>query len=71
MSYRRLWLAFAAVIVGSFAVLGYYGSEIYRLAPPIPGEIVTPEGVVVAMSPQGPAHARIIEWLSHVASACA
>lgn len=41
-NYRRHWLALIAVIVGSFAILGYYGVEIYRQAPPIPARVVTP-----------------------------
>lgn len=44
MNYGRLWLALGIVIVGSFAVLGYYGLEIYRQAPPIPQKVVTPDG---------------------------
>jgi len=44
MSYRNLWYAFIAVIVISFAILGYYGGEIYRQAPPIPDQVVTAEG---------------------------
>lgn len=47
MSYRKLWLGFAAVIIVSFAVLGYYGREIYRMAPPIPQRVVTTDGVVL------------------------
>ena len=47
MKYSRLWLGFIAVIVGSFAVLGYYGSEIYRQAPPIPDKVVTASGQVL------------------------
>lgn len=47
MSHRNLWIAFAAVIVFSFAILGYYGREIYRQAPPIPSRIVTPDGQVL------------------------
>ena len=47
MEYRRLWIAFALVIVGSFAVLGYYGSEIYRDAPPVPDRVVTTDGRVL------------------------
>jgi nitric oxide reductase subunit B len=35
-SYRRLWVAFALVIVLSFAVLGGFGFRIAALAPPIP-----------------------------------
>jgi nitric oxide reductase subunit B len=47
MSFRGLWAAFAAVIVFSFAVLIYYGVEIYRLAPPIPERVVTADGQVI------------------------
>jgi hypothetical protein len=35
------------VIVLSFAVLGYYGREIYRQAPPIPERVVTTDRVVL------------------------
>jgi nitric oxide reductase subunit B len=47
MRYGRLWLGLAAVIAGSFAILGYYGREIYRQAPPIPARVVTTDGEVV------------------------
>ena len=47
MSYRRLWIAFALVIVGSFTVLGYFGREIYRAAPPVPERVVTTDGRVL------------------------
>ena len=46
-SYRRLWLSLIAVIGLSFLVLGYYGGEIYRLAPPIPKRVVTSDGQVL------------------------
>lgn len=42
--YLKLWLAFATVTVASFAVLGYYGTEIYRTAPPYPAQVVTEHG---------------------------
>lgn len=45
--YLKLWLAFAAVVIASFAVLGYYGAEIYRKAPPYPGKVSTAEGQVI------------------------
>jgi nitric oxide reductase subunit B len=48
MHRRRLWIAFGLVVTGSFAVLGFFGMEIYREAPPIPARIVTTEGAVVA-----------------------
>ena len=47
MSYRKLWIGFTVVVVLSFAVLGYYGREIYRKAPPIPAQVVTTDGTVL------------------------
>ena len=47
MRYKKLWMAFFAVILVSFAVLGYYGGEIYRQAPPVPERITTVEGTVI------------------------
>lgn len=47
MGHRKLWIAFWIVMVGSFAVLGYYGKEIYREAPPWPSQILTTDGKVV------------------------
>ncbi|NLT72118.1 MAG: nitric-oxide reductase large subunit, partial [Verrucomicrobiaceae bacterium] len=40
---RRLWILLAFVVLSSFAVLLYYGGEIYREAPPIPEEVVIQE----------------------------
>ena len=45
--YTRLWIGLVAVIVGSFAVLGYYGRELYRQAPPVPERVVTTDGGVL------------------------
>lgn len=47
MQYKRLWAVLAVIIVGSFAVLGYYGKEIYQQAPPLPEAVVTTNGDVV------------------------
>lgn len=47
MRYRRLWAALAVVVVASFAVLGYYGWEIYRVAPPIPARVVSADGTLL------------------------
>lgn len=44
---RSYWIAFTAVIVLSFAVLGWIGVTIYQQAPPIPDRVVTTEGTVV------------------------
>jgi len=37
----RLWIAFGLVVGLSFAVLLYYGYEIYQKAPPIPAKVLT------------------------------
>ncbi|MCC7236094.1 MAG: nitric-oxide reductase large subunit [Bryobacterales bacterium] len=44
---RRLWYAFAAVLILSFGVLGWIGTRIYQEAPPIPARVVTSSGKVV------------------------
>lgn len=44
MKIRKLWLGFAIVVAASFAVLLYYGYEIYQVAPPIPEKVVTTDG---------------------------
>ena len=46
-SYRKLWLSLISVIALSFLVLGYFGSEIYRQAPPVPQRVVTTDGAVL------------------------
>src|SRR5262249_43582334 len=43
----KLWIGLAAVVVGSFAILGGYGFELYRKAPPIPARVVTTIGRVL------------------------
>ncbi len=47
ISSKRVWIAFWSVVVLSFAVLGYYGYQIYVEAPPIPDRVVTADGAVV------------------------
>ena len=44
---KQLWVIFGAVITLSFAVLLYYGKEIYQEAPPIPTKVVNDRGEVV------------------------
>jgi nitric oxide reductase subunit B len=46
-SYRQLWVSLIAVIGLSFLGLGYYGTEIYRKAPPVPKRVVTKDGLVL------------------------
>jgi len=47
MEYRKLWITFTIVMVVSFSVLGFFGREIYREAPPVPERVVTTEGRVL------------------------
>ncbi len=47
MRYLKLWIALSLVMLGSFAVLGYYGLQIYRQAPPIPQRVVTTDGRII------------------------
>jgi nitric oxide reductase subunit B len=44
---RRLWIAFAAVLVVSFGVLGWAGVRIYQMAPPVPERVVSEGGAIV------------------------
>lgn len=43
-SYRRLWFLLIAVLAVTFSLLGYYGVEVYRQAPPMPAKVVTTDG---------------------------
>jgi nitric oxide reductase subunit B len=45
--YRKLWWLLIAILVITFSILGYFGREVYRQAPPIPGKVVTEEGRVL------------------------
>jgi nitric oxide reductase subunit B len=45
--YRKLWIVLGVVVAAAFSVLGYFGLEIYRQAPPIPQRVVTTDNVVV------------------------
>lgn len=44
MKTRRLWIGFLTVVTVSFAVLLFFGREIYRQAPPVPDRVVTTDG---------------------------
>lgn len=43
-NYRRLWTILLVVLGITFCVLGYFGREVYRVAPPIPAQVVTTSG---------------------------
>ena len=44
MKTKKLWIGFLTVVTVSFAVLLFFGREIYRQAPPIPDRVVTTDG---------------------------
>lgn len=46
-NYKKHWLTLVAILIVTFGILGYYGAEIYRQAPPIPSEVVTTSGDVL------------------------
>lgn len=41
---RRPWILLALTVLGAFLVLGFFGREVYRQAPPIPARVVTDDG---------------------------
>jgi nitric oxide reductase subunit B len=43
-STKRLWVAFAIVVLASFLVLIYYGVDLYHKAPPVPAQVKTTDG---------------------------
>jgi nitric oxide reductase subunit B len=45
--YKKYWLALIAVLLVTFSILGYFGKEIYREAPPIPEQVISPSGQVI------------------------
>ncbi len=47
MNYRKLWISLFVVIAASFAVLIYYGNDIYHKMPPVPEKVVTADGTIL------------------------
>jgi nitric oxide reductase subunit B len=45
--YRKLWFILIGVLTVTFSLLGYFGTEVYRNAPPIPAQIVSESGEVL------------------------
>lgn len=41
---KRLWIVLILVLIGAFTILGIFGREVYREAPPIPERVVTESG---------------------------
>jgi len=48
----KLWLTLGAVVGGAFFVLGFFGREVYRQAPPIPALVVTASGTTLMTQEQ-------------------
>ncbi|AVJ54925.1 nitric oxide reductase large subunit [Idiomarina sp. OT37-5b] len=46
--YRKLWWILICILAITFGILGYFGKEVYREAPPIPDQFVTPQGKIIA-----------------------
>ncbi|MBV7474865.1 nitric-oxide reductase large subunit [Pseudoxanthomonas sp. PXM05] len=46
-STRKLWVGLAALLIASFAVLLWVGSEVHRQAPPLPEQVVDADGQVL------------------------
>lgn len=42
--YRRQWYTLIAICIVMFSLLGYFGADIYRKAPPVPTQVVTADG---------------------------
>ncbi len=45
--YKKLWYTLMAVLLVTFSILGYFGTEVYKQAPPIPEQYVTADGTVI------------------------
>lgn len=43
---KKLWLVLVLVLVGTFLILGMFGIEVYRQAPPIPQKVVVNDEIV-------------------------
>lgn len=44
---KKLWMLLTGVLITTFSILGYFGTEVYRKAPPIPEKIVTSGGELI------------------------
>lgn len=50
--YKKLWWTLIGVLAITFTILGYFGSEVYRNAPPIPSAFKTQSGEVLTTKEQ-------------------
>lgn len=45
--YKKLWWTLIAILAITFGILGYFGKEVYRVAPPIPDQVVSAQGDLI------------------------
>ncbi|MDK4688812.1 nitric-oxide reductase large subunit [Kingella negevensis] len=45
--YKKLWYALISVLIVTFSLLGYLGTEVYRQAPPFPEKYVSADGTTL------------------------
>ena len=45
--HRKLWIVLGVTLLAAFVILGFFGREVYRQAPPIPERVVTESGRVL------------------------
>ena len=48
--YRKLWWLLIGILAVTFGILGYFGTEVYRQAPPIPDKFVSEDGTTLMTS---------------------
>ncbi|MCW8877852.1 MAG: nitric-oxide reductase large subunit [Kangiellaceae bacterium] len=46
-NYKKLWWTLIAILAITFGILGYFGQEVYREAPPIPAKVVDENGELI------------------------
>jgi len=51
-SNKKLWTALVLGVTGAFFLLGFFGQEVYRQAPPIPDRVVTESGELLMTGEQ-------------------
>lgn len=44
---RKNWLILAGTVSIAFFILGFFGKEVYRRAPPLPERVLSSDGTVV------------------------
>ena len=52
MNTKRYWIGLGVVLIVTFGLLGFFGGEVYRKAPPIPEKVITEDGSVLMTKDQ-------------------